>query len=155
MAKQSNPYTFFEDYCLRAPVLSLDYYQHLTKNKKIDDDAFKDIWRQELIKEAVFIASPHLYDAVENWLQGKEIKSANIVRLKNALLKYVTRASTRCTPFGLFAGVANGKFDKKTAIILNSNNQHQRQTRYDMNFLVALEGWLMEIPKIKTQLLFY
>jgi len=155
VAKQRNPYTVFEDFCLRAPVLSLDYYQNLTKNKKIDDDTFKDLWSHKLIKEAVFIASPHLYEVIENWASGKEIKPPNLERLKHTLLKYVTRASTRCTPFGLFAGVANGKFDKKTAIILNSNHQHQRQTRFDMNFLVALTDWLSKIPKIKEQLLFY
>ncbi len=140
---------------MRAPILSLDFYQTFTKYKKIEDGAFKEIWHHKLIKEAIFIASPHLFEAIENWLQGKEKNQKNIERLKYALLKYVTRASTRCTPFGLFAGVAHGSFGEKTEITLNNSYQHQRQTRYDMNFSVALADWLSKIPKIKTQLLFY
>lgn len=153
--KQKNPYAFFNQYCLRVPLLPLDFYCNLTKNKSITFDEFKSIWEDVIIKEAIFLASPELFEAIENWLDGKITDAKKIQKLQNSLLKYLSRMSSRCTPFGLFAGCSIGAFSDSTNIELKTLNNFKRQTRFDMNFLVAFSQKLSKELYIRKQLLWY
>ena len=69
--KQKNPYTFFEQFCLRTPLLPLTFYHHLTQQKHITLDQYKEIWKDPMIKEAIFLASPELFSEIEKWLSGQ------------------------------------------------------------------------------------
>ncbi|WP_106790968.1 lantibiotic dehydratase family protein [Aquimarina sp. Aq78] len=153
--KLKNPYTFFDQFCLRTPLLSLDFYHNLTKEKNIPVEVFKDVWKNDSIREAIFLASPELFSEIEKWLSGqlKDVKKKK--RLESSLLKYLSRMSSRCTPFGLFAGCSIGTFGKTTAIELSNYDTHQRQTRFDMNFLVAFSQKMAKEEAIKKQLLWY
>lgn len=153
--KPKNPYTFFNQFCLRTPLLPLNFYHELTKEKFVTIEKFKSIWRDDIIREAIFLASPELYSEIEKWLSGqlKDVKKSK--RLESSLLKYISRMSSRCTPFGLFAGCSIGKFAETTSIELTNYEKHQRQTRFDMNFLVAFSQKLAKETVIKKQLLWY
>jgi len=63
--------------------------------------------------------------------------------------------SSRCTPFGLFAGCSIGEISDKTAISLDETSKHARHTSFDMNFLVALAQQIASDEHIKYKLLFY
>ncbi|PKV48449.1 lantibiotic biosynthesis dehydratase-like protein [Aquimarina sp. MAR_2010_214] len=153
--KLKNPYTFFDQFCLRTPILPLDFYYDLTREQNITIATFKDVWKNDNIREAIFLASPELFSEIEKWLSGqlKDVKKSK--RLESSLLKYLSRMSSRCTPFGLFAGCSIGTFGKATAIELANYDKHQRQTRFDMNFLVAFSQKLAKEEAIKKQLLWY
>ncbi|GGX07879.1 lantibiotic dehydratase family protein [Aquimarina muelleri] len=153
--KLKNPYTFFDQYCLRTPILSLDFYYNLTKEKTIKKDIFINIWKNAIIREAIFLASPELFFEIEKWVSGNLKDTKKHKRLEASLLKYISRMSSRCTPFGLFAGCSIGEFAKTTNIELEDYNHHQRQTRFDMNFLVAFSQKLAKESAIKKQLLWY
>ena len=153
--KLKNPYTFFDQYCLRTPILPLDFYYNLTKEKTIKMDRFIDIWKDAIIREAIFLASPELFSEIEKWLSGKLKDTKKHKGLEASLLKYISRMSSRCTPFGLFAGCSIGEFAKTTHIELGEYNHHQRQTRFDMNFLVAFSQKLAKESTIKKQLVWY
>jgi len=73
-----------------------------------DLDAIARLWSADAIREAVLLASPVLAAQVDKLLSssgaGAPVKKRK--RLHRGLLKYALRLSTRCTPFGMFAGVA-------------------------------------------------
>ncbi len=76
------PYTHFGKAIVRTPAFSTD-------------DSFDEIVQREEFKDAIYYASPDLYDL---WVLGKINEGG-----KNTLRKYSIRAQSRCTPFGLFS----------------------------------------------------
>lgn len=153
--KSKNPYTFFNQFCLRTPLLPLDFYFDLTKEQKISIEKYQELWGNEIIREAIFLASPSLFSIIEKWLSGKIKDPKKAQKLEYALFKYLSRMSSRCTPFGLFAGCSMGAFTDTSEIRMDSSNVYERQTRFDMNFLVALSQKLSKETHIKKQLLWY
>lgn len=70
--------------------------------------AIAQLWSGDVIREAVLLASPVLAAQVDKLLasSGAETSMKKRKRLHKGLLKYALRLSTRCTPFGMFAGIA-------------------------------------------------
>ena len=54
--------------------------------------------------EALYLASPVLYQEAINWKEGKITDSKKLQKIPISLGKYYLRMCSRCTPFGLFAG---------------------------------------------------
>lgn len=152
MAKKLAPYHPFQTFVLRSPLLDFSFYERLTTHQNINDDVLKSAFEKPTIKEAIFLASPTLYFELKKWTEGT-LKDRKVKRVKLSFLKYLVRMSTRCTPFGLFAGCTTGHWSDSTSILLD--NRHGRNTRPDMNYLVALAQDLAKAPHIKKQLKFY
>ncbi len=152
---KSIPYKNFSNYVLRSPLLTFDSYKEITSEEEITDEQFKSFYENKSIKEAIFLASPDLSKVADQWINGNVDNKKDISRIKFSLLKYISRMSSRCTPFGLFAGCSIGEFKNETNISLNQLNKHKRHTRLDMNYLVALSQDLVKIDHIKEQLLFF
>lgn len=151
------PYHFFEEYVVRTPLLSRRNFQEKAGEEEFSDKELKGICEDLVFQEAIYLASPNLYNELKNWLYSeKELSSSQHQKLKNTILKYYSRMSTRCTPFGLFSGVDLGKFneDSKIGNRKQPTESHLRNTKLDMHFVVGLSGYLAKIPKIKNQLLF-
>ncbi len=147
-------YTHFPKYVLRSPLLSLNFFLELTKDTILTQDALKKICQEAHIKEALFLASPSLYEAFEKWLDGQASPSDS-ERMTYSILKYLSRMSSRCTPFGLFAGTAVGVFGENTEIVIKKSTANRRHTRLDMNYLVALSQDIVKDETIRKQLRFY
>ena len=148
-------YRNFPGYVLRAPLLSFSFYKELTQNTSLSEDKLKQVCRDKIIKEAIFLASPSLYNEFEKWLKGDIKDKAASESILYTVLKYISRMSSRCTPFGLFAGTAVGTFSEKTTITLRDKSKNKRHTRLDMNYLVALSQDIVKDKTIRDQLLFY
>ncbi|AXT61565.1 hypothetical protein D1816_14805 [Aquimarina sp. AD10] len=148
-------YKNFSKYVLRAPLFSFSFYKSLTQDKTLSEEALQKVCNDAVIKEAIFLASPSLYTEFEKWLKGDLKDKAASERMMYSVLKYVSRMSARCTPFGLFAGTAVGEFSERTAIELQEKTKNERHTRLDMNYLVALSQDIVKDKTIKDQLLFY
>ncbi|WP_163692890.1 MULTISPECIES: lantibiotic dehydratase [Mycolicibacterium] len=73
-----------------------------------DIEAIAWLWSRATIREAVQLASPSLVAQIEKLLATPDADAPlkRRKRLHRGLLKYALRMSTRCTPFGVFAGVA-------------------------------------------------
>ena len=155
MKKTHITYQNFGRYCLRTPLFPVFFYHNLTNGKTITVAMLIEIWENKVVQEALFLASPNLFSEIDKLLKHKITDSTKKEKITLSFLKYISRMSTRCTPFGLFAGCSIGSFAAETAIRLTNYQSFYRKTRFDMNFLVALALDLANKPTIKKQLLFY
>lgn len=106
------------------------------------------------IEEALYLSSPTLISEL-NKFNNKKHKIDS--KIKISIYKYLTRASHRCTPFGLFAGLSIGKWGNNNNIVFDSElkNTIVRKTRLDMNVLNTLAQELSKLDCIKPYLKFY
>lgn len=150
------PYIFFDNFVVRVPLLPYKEFQEIF-SESTNDEKLLEIFERSIFKESIYLASSELYREMEKSLNSdvNTIRNSQS-RLKNTLLKYFNRMSNRCTPFGLFSGVAIGYFDKEEFFPKRySDWQKLRETKVDMNFLVSLSHHLLSVPDIKEQLLFF
>jgi hypothetical protein len=145
-------YQLFNKYCIRTPLFPIQFYK---KYENFTETALKEILLNTVFREAIFLASPELYHQIIRWEKGNLIDKQKVEKLQFSILKYSTRISTRCTPFGLFASCTTGKFDVQTNIQLKENTEHQRFTRFDTTFLTQLFQELLKQKAIKEAILFY
>ncbi len=153
--KEKTPYQAFSKFVLRTSLFPLSLFKNLTSEKRVDDLKLKVLCNEAIFKEALFLASPTLHTEMEKWLQLGYKDPAKSERLKISLLKYISRMSSRCTPFGLFAGCRLGRFGTSSCINIKEARHNKRHTRLDMNYLVALSQDLAQKAEIKQQLLFF
>ncbi|MFD7643990.1 lantibiotic dehydratase [Kitasatospora sp. NPDC059795] len=92
-----------------------------------------------LRREAVRLASPDLARTVERAADGRAegIGDERLRRAALTALRYDIRLRTRPTPFGLFAGVADGRFDSSAKVEWDDRGPHHR-THADMDWLLGL-----------------
>lgn len=154
MSKAKLPYEYFSEFVLRTPILSVDFYKKITADDVVTTKTLKEVYNNPLVMEACFLASPTLYFEVEKWKNDK-LDAKREDKLNLTLLKYLTRMSTRCTPFGLFAGCSLGFIKDNTEIINTIADGNKRHTRLDMDYLVALSMDISKTKGIAEQLLYY
>lgn len=154
MSNSSFPYTAFDEFVLRAPILPLQFFVELTSGDEVSDKDLKNAFQDPVIQEAIFLASPTLFFELQKWING-DLDSKKAARVTISLLKYLSRMSSRCTPFGLFAGCATGNFSETTNLPIGAPTQHRRFTRPDMNYLVALSQDFAKKEHIKSQLTYF
>src|SRR4051794_12632692 len=87
-------------------------------SKEILRDSLREFYRQPIVKEALFIGSPDLYEQLLLWLENKMEKPDKKEKLELALVKYMIRMCSRSTPYGLFASCTAGKVSDTTSISL-------------------------------------
>ncbi len=148
-------YKNFPKYVLRTPLFSFSFYKNLTQDAVLEEEVLRKVCEDKIIKEAIFLASPALYSEFEKWLKGEIKDRDKSDRMMYSVLKYISRMSSRCTPFGLFAGTAVGEFSEQTQIELQDKAKNGRHTRLDMNYLVALSQDIVKNETIRDQLLFF
>lgn len=158
------PYQFFDKFVVRTHLFSLENFQEKVSKDEISNEDLKDIFADTVFQEAVYLASPYLHEELNKWVNSKKVfLPKEIEKLQQTLLKYYSRISTRCTPFGLFSGVGLGKFrnDISNQLSLEDDNLQLatgnkiRDTKLDMHFLVSLAQHFVKIPEIRSRLSFY
>jgi thiopeptide-type bacteriocin biosynthesis protein len=143
-------------YLLRRPLMPVNTFLALNKLVNTNNDVFEETLLNKykhdpLFMEAIYTASPELYNelckAVNNDAKPNQ-------KLIITLYKYLSRMSTRCTPYGLFAGCSTGIIADKTKISY-TDVTYKKQSRLDMNYVNELVNHLQLIPAIKKSLLYY
>ncbi len=115
------------------------------------------IFNDSVFNEAIYLSTPTLHEEYQKHLINPLTDVKGLKKLNISLYKYQTRASNRCTPFGLFAGLSIGEWQTQNKITLDANlNQTlNRKTRLDMNVLCTLAQELSKKDFIKPYLKFY
>lgn len=130
---------FHKHIVVRAPIFPF--------NRKISDAN---------IMEAIFLASNVVHKEL-NKRTDEKTRKKEIQRLAISLHKYKVRASHRCTPFGLFAGLFLGEWSDETKILLPENHTaaYERRTKLDMDVVCAIAYAVTEHPSIKQYIKYY
>lgn len=108
----------------------------------LDDNFLKKYWDNKLIREAIHLASIDLFETIENIIAGRLTSTSRINGIKKSFYQYLMRASTRATPFGLFAGVCLGRLGDSTDIVLSATIENSFTSRLDFDFINKLYGKL-------------
>ena len=113
--------------------------------------------KNDLFEEGLYLTSPSLYSELQKLNTGSIDAPKEIKKLKIALYKYQSRASSRCTPFGLFAGVNIGSVENENNVLFDSEitNLLKRKTRLDMNVVCSLAQELAKKDFVQPYLKFY
>jgi len=133
-------YNFLSKFILRTPYF---YYDLLEKKD------FKYLINDKIFKEAIFLASPDLYTAMIN-ISNKSYKKQT--RIKNSLYRYAERMSTRCTPFGLFAGISLGNIGDNTELEIHKITKN---VRLDFCVLYSIIKEIEKKEDIRLKLKYY
>lgn len=150
-----NSYILFEDFVIRSPLFAFDKFLKLLSKISESENAFKILFQDKIIKNAIYLASPDLYNEVQKYLNNDLSDQKEINRLKYTLTKYFCRMSTRCTPFGLFAGCSTGSFNNQTNLVLTQMQNYLRTTRLDMNYVCSLVQDIANHPEIKYRIKYF
>ncbi|GFD91490.1 hypothetical protein KUL156_49490 [Alteromonas sp. KUL156] len=153
--KKKIPYQIFDSYCLRTPLFSLSDYKSLIEREGVLETDFRNLLQNKIFREALFLASPELVVQIQKWENQEILDKKKKESLELTILKYFTRITTRCTPFGLFASCSQGSFSDKTSIQLAAIEDYKRITRFDTTFLAELSLELIKKDEIRKQLLFF
>jgi hypothetical protein len=118
----------------------------------LDITLIEQLFTTSIFNEALFLASPDLYvEKIKT--EQKGIKYGQ--KLIMSLFKYASRAMTRSTPFGLFAGCSMATVGEHMNVIIQNQPNYQRCTRLDMHYICALVQNLENNKAIRRQLLYY
>jgi thiopeptide-type bacteriocin biosynthesis protein len=168
-APQFHPARFF---VLRTPLLPFDEYERWTADLELptagDDPAeveralaadrerlrrgLADWLERPEIREALFLASPDLVDALESWRRDPGGRKGR--RTERALVRYLLRMLARATPFGLFSGCSTGRVGDETRLRLRGRGDYRRHSRLDMDYLSNLADDVARDPAARRDLVF-
>lgn len=135
-------------FVLRIPSFSFEILDKSFGNL----NSFRDILLKPLFQEAIYIASPVLYQELLKYING-DLSNKEQVRVENAIIRYLERMCTRPTPFGLFASIAIGKVDTKTEFEIAEFIE--RKVRIDMFLLCRIVQLLTSNPSLKNKIKYY
>jgi hypothetical protein len=129
-------------FMLRSPLLSLEDYRAIALNAEISH--LKTALQLPYVKEAIFAASNSLYERLSTggYEPGQDL------RLDDALLRYLSRMSTRSTPFGLFSAVSCGYIQNEEKFLNIPNASIRRHARLDNEILCQICQSLLEFSYI-------
>lgn len=148
-------YKHFGKVMLRVPLIS---FQELLKDSNEDRFNFNLLIERKLndpiFMEALYWASPDFYKWIELLKEDKINDKKKIKRILHTFRKYIIRAASRCTPYGIFAGCTILPITKsqtyKTDIELVGTSK--RRVRVDMGLLNEIVKGIIKNPNIWSSL---
>uniref|UniRef100_A0AAU2JWI8 Lantibiotic dehydratase n=1 Tax=Streptomyces sp. NBC_00049 TaxID=2903617 RepID=A0AAU2JWI8_9ACTN len=124
-------------FLVRSPALPLDpYVEALDGTGRAARDRLWTLGEQPLVRQAVRVASHSLAAELEKNASRADGRAGD--RVHSSLLRYLSRMSSRPTPYGLFAQVEAGEFGEATTLARTAARPAATRVRADT-------GWLMEL----------
>jgi thiopeptide-type bacteriocin biosynthesis protein len=123
---------------------------HLEGNREAMRQTLRELASGAAVREALALASPDLAARLEAWLAGT-LEGTAARNMEQALLRYLSRMSSRATPFGLFAGVSLGTWGPASHLELAPWRACRKAVRLDWGVLEALVDRLERNPKVRAK----
>jgi thiopeptide-type bacteriocin biosynthesis protein len=143
-------------YLLRLPALPVSglLRLHAQREPAALAAALHARYQDPEIQEAIYLASPELYQELRKWLAKPLAPNAwaQDERLLLTLYKYVLRMSSRSTPYGLFAGFNTGRIGAAATQLTLATGQARKHARLDMNYVAELARQVAAEPTLQAQL---
>lgn len=136
-------YYLFEEFLTRIPRRSFPLEEYSDKD-------IEHLMRSAYLQEIIYVSSPILANEISK-MSLKSTKEK--CRLINSFIRYLFRMSTRCTPFGLFAGCSVGTFSNQSNIRIKDSIT--RKTRLDMYYLCELADTILNQEEIRGKIKYY
>ncbi|MFF5106095.1 lantibiotic dehydratase [Streptomyces sp. NPDC000134] len=108
-------------------------------------------WSRSEFPAAVTAASPDLANRVEQVCAGRPLSDATVRRTVLAVLRYLLRARTRATPFGLFSGVAAARIGATPSV--RFGYAHRPSARADAEHATLLADRFEQHPALQPRLM--
>lgn len=139
----------FDKFVYRLPAFPWCQLMEILRGEKQLSEWFAN----KRIAETVYVGSPDLYKELQKLFNG-EIKEKDKKRkIEESFVKYLSRMSTRCTPFGLFATCSVGRVNAITQFSIK--DEINRCTRLDMYYLCALAQSISSLGDVKRGIRYY
>lgn len=145
-------YSNIMSYFFDMGVVVFPYVIFRTPCFSLNNTSIEDMFSRPLFNEALLLASPDLCS--ERKREEKNNGMCN-QRIRTSLNKYASRAMTRSTPFGLFAGCPMVAIRKHMSIYLPKEEDYLRSTRLDVHYICTLVQYLAKNEMIHGQLRYY
>ncbi|MCX2678900.1 lantibiotic dehydratase family protein [Galbibacter sp. EGI 63066] len=155
MPPSTTKYQCYNSFLLRIPLLPIVFFRDLTSIESIHKKKLISLFNDKIINESIYLASPDLYQQIIFWKEGKITDSKKQKRIKISFLKYLSRMSSRCTPFGLFAGCTVGGYSHETCLNIDKYESFNRKTRLDMDYVTNIYRYVLKLPNIKNNIRWY
>lgn len=143
---------------VRIPGKSLNLVHAIFEAEQQSPAVLKEWIRYQLyhlnLIDAIRTASPELFTAIEKWIKGS-LTIEKELRLIQAIFKYILRAGSRSTPFGLFAGCASGSISSSPSRLKFKEDKYIIHARLDMKYMALLGDTLSKHPKVYHQLTYF
>lgn len=146
-------YDPYDHFMLRSPLLPLSILPAVPESPGKLLPWLKELWMDPLIREGLALASYEFGERIEQEFNSLH-QTIPDTALMFSLLRYLTRFSSRCTPFGIFAGFSTGILSTETSIQLVNSDEHHLHARPDMEYLMGIARILEKDPAIREKLLF-
>nr|WKN34027.1 lantibiotic dehydratase [Tunicatimonas sp. TK19036] len=149
-------------YVLRRPAKAVDdivvLNQLAAQHERIEgiQSVLKELFNSKEVSTAIYLSSPNLYRQLKSWSRGEDISPKKRKKLLLSLYKYYVRMSSRCTPYGMFAGCATGTIDGEHSEIEFLNHLHEPKysARLDTRTVTRIVGFLKKSNLVKKNLKF-
>ncbi|UOQ73996.1 lantibiotic dehydratase [Hymenobacter cellulosilyticus] len=139
-------YHFHPNLVLRTPAAPFDSsFDGAQLQSQLQDAGFM---------EALYLASPDLCQECRKWQSGEFTDPRKIEKLQSTVARYYARMSSRCTPFGLFAGCSVLSWGPESRMVL-APEHNSRHTRLDMHYLCALAYQISELSAVKERIRYF
>jgi thiopeptide-type bacteriocin biosynthesis protein len=142
---------------IRRPLLSRNILEDFHARTSTDPAEFESelrrIFSDPLLLEGLQLASGALYELTHDFVQGKALGGKD--KLLATLYKFLIRATSRCTPFGLFAGYFTAQTGESTQILFCQQDPFKIRSRLDMAAQQAIKIKILQNTNLRSHLLFY
>jgi len=103
------------------------------------------------MRDAILVASPSAEAALDRWRRDGRGGDTKVERV---LARYLTRASARPIPFGLFAGVSVGELGERTRLQLPPRRDYLRWSRISPAWATEAAEAIAARPEVRAELVY-